>query len=247
MEEDFYSRYFEIEDRHWWFVGRREIFLRVLDRHLPAADGRERRILDVGCGTGTMVGHLSRYGRAEGVDASEEAVRFCHERGVESATHAAGVPLPFDDATFDLVTALDVVEHVERDDELLADLRRITRPGGMLLESVPAFQFLWGLQDEVSHHKRRYTAPQLEGRMTAAGWSRRRLSYFNTFLFAPIAAVRLVRRGTGREPQVQSDFELTPPGRLNSLLARTFAAEASLLERTDLPFGVSVLALASRD
>jgi SAM-dependent methyltransferase len=245
VERDFYSRYFEIEDRHWWFVGRREVFLRVLDRHLPPAPGSERRILDVGCGTGTMLGHLARYGRPEGTDASAEAVRFCRERGIEHVTEANGVPLPFEEGSFDLVTALDVIEHVERDGELLAELRRIAKPGGTLLVSVPAFRFLWGPQDEISHHKRRYTAPELRGRLTAAGWSIRRLTYFNTLLFPPIAAIRVLRRDRPDRP-LRSDFEMTKPGPANALLARVFASEARLVARRDLPVGVSILGLATR-
>lgn len=242
MERDFYRRYFEIEDRHWWFVGRRELFLRLLDRHLgPDAGGR--RVLDVGCGTGTMLGHLARYGSAEGIDASEEAVAFCHERGLDRVRRAEGVPLPFDDASFDLVTALDVIEHADDDGELLRELRRVAKPGGTLLVSVPAFMFLWGPQDEISHHRRRYTRPRLREAVSAAGWTPRRLSYFNTFLFPPIAAVRVLRRERPERP-LRSDFELTKPGRLNSLLARVFAAEAPLVDRVDLPFGVSILALA---
>jgi SAM-dependent methyltransferase len=245
VREDFYSRYFEIEDRHWWFVGRREVFLRVLDAHLPPSDGSSRRILEVGCGTGTMLGHLARYGAAEGVDASPEAVRFCRERGIDRVTEADGVPLPFEDASFDLVTALDVIEHVEGDGELLAELRRITKPGGTLLVSVPAFRFLWGPQDEISHHKRRYTAPELRTRLTGAGWSIRRLTYFNTLLFPPIAAVRVLRRDSGDKP-LRSDFEMTKPGPANELLARVFASEAGVVARRDLPFGVSILGLAAR-
>jgi SAM-dependent methyltransferase len=244
MEQDFYSRYFELEDRHWWFVGRREIFLRTLDRHFRPRAPDDARLLDVGCGTGTMLGYLSRYGRAQGVDASHEAVGFCRERGVDGVIHADGVPLPFDDSSFDLVTALDVVEHVDRDDELLAELRRITKPGGMLLVSVPAFRFLWGPQDEISHHKRRYTAPELRERIVAAGWSIDRLTYFNTLLFPPIAAIRLLRRDRPDKP-LRSDFELTKPGRANALLARAFSFEAPLVDRFDLPFGVSLLAVAS--
>ena len=83
MKKEFYAEYFKIEDKHWWFVGRRNVCLRVLDKYLPwPTDGRERRILDLGCGTGTMLKYLSRYGRAQGVDMDEGAVQFCHERGV---------------------------------------------------------------------------------------------------------------------------------------------------------------------
>jgi SAM-dependent methyltransferase len=245
MDEGFYRRYFEIEDRHWWFVGRREVFLRVLDRHFRPDAPPDSSVLDVGCGTGTMLGYLSRYGSAQGVDASAEAVAFCHERGVDAVTQADGVPLPFEDGSFDLATALDVIEHVDGDGELLAELRRIARPRGMLLVSVPAYQFLWGPQDEISHHKRRYTARVLRRRMEDAGWTLERLSYFNTLLFPPIAAIRVLRRDRADKP-LRSDFEITQPGPANALLARIFALEAPLVERFDLPFGVSILGLARR-
>lgn len=245
MEQDFYRRYFEIEDRHWWFVGRRQIFLRVLDRHFASAAPRPASVLDVGCGTGTILSYLLRYGDAQGVDSSEEAVRFCRERGVGPVTQAEGVPLPFEPQRFDLVTALDVVEHVDGDGALLEELRRITKPRGMLLVSVPAYEFLWGPQDEISHHKRRYTARLLRRRMIESGWTLERLTYFNTLLFLPIAAIRVLRRDRNDRP-LRSDFEMTKPGRLNSLLARVFALEAPLVERRDLPFGVSILALARR-
>ena len=245
MDERFYSEYNEIEDRHWWFIGRREIFLRVLDRELgPLNDGR--RVLDVGCGTGTMLGYLARYGEAEGVDADEQAVRFCRARGLDRVQHVANGSLPFADATFDLVTALDVVEHVDDDAAILSELRRVLRPGGTLLLSVPAYRWMWGPQDEISHHKRRYVATELRGRLEQAEFDVRRLTYFNTFLFPAIAGIRLLRPYRPGSEDLQSDFELSKPGRLNSLLARVFALEAPLVARARLPFGVSILGLARR-
>lgn len=245
MEEHYYSEYFEVEDRHWWFVGRRRIFMRLLDRHLGPAGAEARRVLDAGCGSGTMLRHLARYGEAEGMDADGRAVAACRRRGIERVRQVESLPLPWDDGTFDLVTALDVLEHADEDGALLRELRRVTRPGGLLLVSVPAFAWLWGAQDELSHHKRRYTAGELEERIRDAGLEPRRVSYFNTLLFAPIAAVRLLRRL--RPPrELRSDFELTKPGRLNDALARVFAAEAPLVDRLRLPFGVSILALAAR-
>ena len=246
MRRDFYAEYFEVEDRHWWFVGRREILLRTLDRHLPAPpNGRPRRVLDVGCGTGTMLRHLARYGVVEGVDADEEAVRFCRERGLEHVQRA-DVPLPFEEGAFDLITMLDVLEHVDDDTGMLADLHRVLRPGGVLLITVPAFRCLWGRQDEISHHKRRYRARELRRRAADAGFALRRLSYFNTLLFPGIAAIRLLRRARPAPAELQSDFELTRPGRLNDLLGRVFALEGPVVERTSLPFGVSILALAEK-
>lgn len=244
MKREFYAEYFEIEDRHWWFVGRRRIFLRLLDRDLQPDPSSDRRLLDVGCGTGTMVRHLGRYGRAEGVDADTEAVRLCRQRGVDRVQHVDGVPLPFGDGAFHAVTALDVIEHVDDDAQLVRELKRVLRPGGTLLASVPAYPWLWGRQDEIAHHKRRYTATELRRLVIGAGFEVCRLSYFNTLLFPPIAAVRLARRVSKRASEPGSDFELTRPGRLNDLLAGVFSVEAPLVARVNLPFGVSVLTVA---
>lgn len=246
MEERYYSEYFEVEDRHWWFVGRRRIFMRLLDRHLGPDAGGRRRVLDVGCGTGTMIGHLARYGEPEGVDADARAVAMCHRRGLEGVRHVESPPLPWEDRSFDLVTALDVLEHADDDRGLLLELRRVTRPGGLVLVSVPAFRWLWGPQDDISHHRRRYVARELEERVSAAELELRHLSYFNTLLFPPIAAIRLLRPRRRASADVRSDFELTRPGRVNDLLGRLFGAEAAAVERFRLPFGVSILALAAR-
>jgi SAM-dependent methyltransferase len=245
VKEGFYREYFELEDRHWWFVGRRTIFLSLLDAHLPAIpSARTRDILDVGCGTGTMVRHLGRYGEARGADTSGEAIRFCRERGIDSVVQTSGTTLPYDEDSFDLVTALDVIEHIDDDRGTLTDLRRILRPGGHLLVSVPAYEFLWGPQDEVSEHKRRYTLKELGRRLDEAGFHTRRLTYFNTLLFPPIAAIRLLRPHRPGRSEPKSDFRFTVPRWACRTLAAIFGMEAALLRRVDLPFGVSILALA---
>ena len=242
MNRDFYREYFEVEDRHWWFVGRREIFLDVLERRLGS--GADRSILDIGSGTGTMIGHLARFGDVRGVDFDPEAIRFCRERGVIDVELLEGDGLPFEDERFDVVTSFDVLEHIEDDAQMLAEMRRVLRPGGTLLVSVPALPFLWGPQDEISHHQRRYRRAALGRAITAGGFDLERLSFFNTLLFPPIAAIRVLRLNRGGE--AQSDFRLVPGACVNRTLARLFASEARLLRRRDLPIGVSLLALAAR-
>ena len=245
MHQDFYAEYFRIEDTHWWFLGRREIFLRLLRKYLPRAhDEHPRRILDVGCGTGTMLRQLSRFGQAQGIDADAEAIAFCHDRGITQVRRVGGLPLPFAADAFDVITALDVIEHIEDDRAMLRELYRIIRPGGLFLFSVPAYPFLWGAQDEISHHKRRYVASQLRARAVEAGFRVARLSYMNTLLFPAIAAIRLVRAWRRRPIEVTSDFALTRPGLANDLLARLFALEAPMVERVNLPFGTSIVGVA---
>ena len=213
MREDFYAEYFRIEDRHWWFVGRRNIVLSMLATHFSRGrDPRTTRILDLGCGTGTMLAHLRRFGDAQGVDADQRAVGFCRARGEERVQLLESQTLPFPDDTFDLVTALDVLEHIEDDGAAMQEVARVLRPGGTLLATVPSYGWMWGAQDEISHHFRRYTAPQLRNLLKQAPFESRRLTYFNTILFPPIAAIRLARRLRPGEAVPRSDFEMTPAG-----------------------------------
>jgi SAM-dependent methyltransferase len=244
MREDFYPYYFRIEDRHWWFVGRRRIILSLLDAAIGAAGQEGRRVLDVGCGTGTMLSYLERYGEPSGVEADVQAIELCRSRGITGVQLADPPPLPFEDGRFDLVTALDVLEHVDDDERLLVEMRRVLRPGGVALVTVPAFPALWGTQDVISHHKRRYRARELRERVLAAGLEPARTTYFNTLLFPPIAALRLVRRLRPAPAGSRSDFELTREGRINDILAAAFGFEARLLSVLDLPFGVSLACLA---
>lgn len=220
--------------------------LRLLDDYLPPNVGASRRLLDVGCGTGTMLIHLKRYGCTYGVDMDHEAVGFCKERDLHTVAQATAENLPFEDGAFDLVTFLDVLEHIPDQDSALAEARRIIRPGGFLMVAVPAYRFLWGAQDEVSQHQRRYTARQLKERITAAGLEVRRLTYFNTVLFPPIAAIRLFRRAVPQARSTDSDFNFPAPGPLNAVLGAVFGSESAIVARANMPFGVSILCLAEK-
>ena len=203
-------------------------------------------MLDVGCGTGTMLGYLARYGAAEGVDMDEEAIEYCRARGLEKVTRADAENLPFPSSTFDLVTAFDIVEHTDDDLRVLSEFARVLKPGGTLLVSVPAYMFLWGAQDEISLHKRRYVASQLRARLESAGFQLQKLTYMNAILFGPIAAIRLVRRLLPKPPEVKSDFTFPAPRFANGFLAAAFGAERFAVRRFDIPFGVSIAAVARK-
>lgn len=245
MREDYYEEYFRLEDTHWFFVGRRRILLTLLDRHVGSApDGEARRILDFGCGTGGMLRHLSRYGEPEGADIDEQAIKFCLERGLGDVRLLEGADLPYEDATFSIVTAFDVFEHIEDDGRAMREVARVLKPDGTLLVAVPAYQWMWGRQDVINRHFRRYTSKRLRTRLTEAGFSVERLTYFNTLLFPPIAAIRLARRLLPLSDQSGSDFKGAAEGRLNDLLSRVFGSESSWLESRNLPFGVSLAVVA---
>jgi SAM-dependent methyltransferase len=204
---------------------------------------RRPRILDVGCGTGANLLMLSKYGDAEGVDISEDALAFCRERGLDKVKLGAAEELPYDDGTFDLVTAFDVVEHIDDDLAGLSEMRRVLRPGGRVLLFVPTFMFLWGLQDEVSHHRRRYRLPELRRVLEQAGFEIERTTYANITFFVPILLIRKLMRLTGMNAASENNINVTA---FNGILGGLLGAESSILRFMNLPFGVSGLCVARK-
>ena len=158
MQQHTYAIMDEVEGSHWWFVGRRAIlesFLKPICSSLIARNS-SLRILDVGCGTGANIEMLSQYGDAEGVDVSDDALEFCRRKGLKVQKGLAET-LPYEDESFELTTALDVVEHLDDDIAGLKEMFRVTKRGGYSLIFVPAFMWLWGVQDDISNHRIRYT------------------------------------------------------------------------------------------
>lgn len=233
-----------IEAAHWWYIGRRRI---VFDWVRRLSDAPRPRILDLGCGTGFNLEHLPELFPCDvvGADISGEALEFCRARHLRAVVQADAARPPFRDASFDLVLALDVIEHVQDDERALSALARLLRPGGRLVIFTPAFQFLWSEHDRASHHFRRYTSRELDAKLAAAGFLVEKLSYANTLLFPLVWAGRVALRAGRTDTAVDAEMAM-PPRWANTLLARVFSAERRLIRRVDLPFGVSVLAIARR-
>ena len=206
-------------------------------------NARALRILDVGCGTGANLEMLSEYGQAEGVDISDEALEFCRKKGL-NVTKGSAENLPHEDETFDLVTGLDVIEHLDDDVAGLSEMYRVLRPGGKILIFVPAFMWLWGVQDDISDHRIRYTRSQIVERVKNAGFSVSRATYANLTFFAPILGGRLFMRVTGIRPESENNVNITA---LNGVFGRVFSAERHWLSRANLPLGVSVILVADKD
>lgn len=233
------------DEHHWWYRGRRRIVRAELDRLGLGADGGEVRVLDAGCGSGRTLDELAGYGTVSGLELSEEGVAAARRRGHEDVRRGRVEELPWPDATFDLVTCLDVVEHTPDDRATLRELRRVTRPGGHLLVTVPAYQALWSAHDVVNKHYRRYDRRMLRAAATEAGWSVERMTGFNALLLAPAAAVRLAQRRKALDADAQhtSELELSPPW-MNAALELPLRAEAAWLRRgRTLPAGLSLLAV----
>jgi len=241
VEAELYHQMRDLEDRHWWFVGRRAIVASLLrSSGLP----EDARILDLGCGTGGNLAMLSAFGQMVGAELDEHAAQLARERGLAPIV-CGKLPdgLPLDTGIFHCVTLLDVLEHIDDDRATLEAVNRLLVPAGQLLITVPAFPFLWGAHDVAHHHHRRYRAKGLRQLLETTGYEITTLSYCNTWLFPVAAAVRLLRRCL---PGGDAGAELNlPPAPVNALLAAVFASERHLL-RMGLPFGVSLVVLAKK-
>jgi SAM-dependent methyltransferase len=244
MQQHTYEIMNRVEDSHWWFVGRRAIleeFLRQIIQN-PKSKIQNPKILDVGCGTGANLEMLAQFGEAEGVDVSDDALEFCKQKGLK-AHKGFAEKLPFADESFDLVTALDVVEHLDDDVAGLKEMRRVLKSGGKTLIFVPAFMWLWGVQDDVSNHRIRYTKKQIIERLEKAGFAVERATYANWTFFAPILAGRTLMKITGIKPESENNVNISA---LNGVLGKLFGAERFWLKHANFPFGVSIVIVAKK-
>jgi SAM-dependent methyltransferase len=240
MEISTYAIEAQVEATHWWFTGRRRLLGRMIAAFgLPA----DARILDIGTSTGTNLRMLRDLGfsRYEGLDMSDEAVRWCADKGYGKVTRGDACALPFPNANFDLVLATDIIEHVDDDVLALGEIRRVLKPGGRVLVTVPAFPILWGLQDEIGHHKRRYRMAELVTRIGQADLVVHRRFHFNYLLFLPILLARRIIAVFGI--RLQNENEVNSP-LINRVLSWVFRFDVWTAPKVKPPFGVSCLAVA---
>lgn len=244
MQPELYDQLNKMEDTHWWFAARREILRAVIEKHL---EKRPACILDAGCGTGGNLGILrSLGGRVKAMEINPFAAAVAADKhGAEVFSGSLPDNVPFPVESFDLIALFDVLEHVQDDDQALTVLASRLRPGGCLVVTVPAFPFLWSNHDEVHNHKRRYLAPDLAGKIERCGLNIIFFSYFNFYLFPIIALVRVIHRALPIKPR-NGDLSMPAPI-LNSLLRYIMSSEAKLLQKTRLPFGVSLVAVARKN
>lgn len=247
METIEYRRLFEREEFYWWNIGRREILKSELERHLVSKRGLS--ILDVGCGAGGNIKILGEFGAVTGLDISEEALKFAKTRGVfKNLVQGNAERLPFPDNTFDLISALDVLEHVPDDQQALREIFRVLKKGGCALITVPAHRWLWSRHDEALHHLRRYTTNELRKKLCAAKFHVIEQSHFVVpaiifLLFKK--AMRRLRKARGTEEPVDTYDTILPPW-LNRLLIWWLAAEKTVIRFISLPAGSSLFIITQK-
>lgn len=244
MDEALYEQLFEAESRHWWCVARRRIVVHLVERFLRCRRDGRPRVLEFGCGAGLTLADLGARYEVLGVDASPVAARLSARRGLRVLTGTLPDRVPVPEGAFDAVLLLDVLEHIQRDAEAAASALRCVAPGGILVATAPACPWLYTARDTRHGHRRRYTRRQFGRLFRLPGFTVRRLSYFNTFLFPLAAAFRLGPKPRSWLREVV-DLNL-PPAPINRLFERIFASEVRWLTHTALPIGLSVLCVAIR-
>jgi SAM-dependent methyltransferase len=241
MDAHEHERLAHFEEWYWWHRGRQAIVERLVARYAPPG----ARILDVGCGTGATTLGLRRFGPIFGLDVGEHALRVARARGLAVA-RASAERLPARPGAFDLVVALDVLEHLEDDVAAAREILGALRPGGCLLATVPAYPFLWSGHDEALGHRRRYLRPRLVASLERAGFEIALCTYAMGSILPAAVVVRLWERCVRRAPARRQSGYVAVPAALNALLTWITAAESRLLPGLRLPFGLSIAAVARR-
>ncbi len=249
MKKDEYRKIYELEEKNWWFVGKRRIIFQFLKKFLKGKkrDKTRLRLLDIGCGTGIILKNFLRYGKAHGVDISEESIRFCVKRGLKNIKKAGAEKLPFKGNSFDVIGIFDVLYHknIKDDVKVLKEINRILKPGGLLLLTDSANMDLWSRHDIMVEARERYSKKEMKKKVESAGLMIRKLSYFNFFLFPIVYTTRKLDNAINKGKRPKSNVEKTNIF-FNFVLKNILYTESFLLKFVDFPFGVSIFCAATK-
>ena len=244
MDAEAYKEMIELQEEHWWFVARRDVIKSFIKMQMP--QGSASKVLEIGCGVGGNVGLLSQSGHYRGIDMYKPAIDYCSEKYPQfefECTRVEEIPQEFKSNKFDSIYLLDVLEHINDQVAILKSAQNYLTQSGKILVTVPAFEFLWSPHDDFVHHVRRYTKAGLKKVLEDSGYKVERISYFNSILFPLALAQRLGMRLLNRK---LSTHLSTPPAIVNWLFKVIFAQEAWILKHTNLPVGLSIIAIVSQ-
>jgi len=250
FNQEHFEFLFEMEQRHFWHVGRRELIGAVLRRAYGDRLG-DILMIEIGCGNGSVLHFLKSLGvQIEGADLFAEALQFCSRRLDVPLYQADASRTPFADDRYQAVGLFDVIEHVEDDEGVLREMHRICTPGGRVIVTAPAVRWLWSYFDEMSGHKRRYTRNELRGKLERAGFAVEKLTFYMLFLFPVVAAFRLLKSVTSFRKSKSRDLSRSAEAKtiplVNGLFLTALRLERRLVAHVGLPFGASLLAVARK-
>lgn len=245
MNKEYVQQYVQLEKEHWWFIARKKILHHYISKHVK---GNNYRILNIGAAGGESSRLLGEFGKVVSVENDSYFVDYLQSQNID-VVDASILELPFDNNSFDMVCAFDVIEHVENDKAALAEMKRVCVPSGFVFVTVPAFQSLWSRHDVVNDHKRRYNENSLKSLVNKndeLDWIE--IAYFNFILFLPVYVARKLSNLFSNRNPAKSDFETFKTGRfLNSVLKRIFSSELFLAKRMRLPWGVSLIGVLQKN
>lgn len=232
---------YEAEKKHWWHIAKRKLATTLLENYVNL--GKAPKILDIGCGTGGITLAMEKFGTTWGIDNSPLAIKFCKKNGLKNIKLQSSSKTSFPKSKFDVVTVLDVLEHVD-DQATMAEIYRVLKPGGVVIITVPAYQWMWSKRDEALQHKRRYNSQTLRKLLESHKFKVKKLSYLYSFLILPVLSWKIVKELTNKN-HYEPDFKLKLPVFENifSLLAQW---ERLVLPKMSLPAGLTVLAIGVR-
>lgn len=249
MNEKYVEEYAILETTHWWFVIRQKIIMQALRNYIPSVQKNNPiKILNIGAAGGASSKWLSTFGEVVSVEYDLQFLNYLLSQNVP-VTHASITALPFEDCTFDLVCAFDVVEHVEDHHKAVKEMLRVCKPKGNICITVPAFNSIWGNHDTINGHYRRYTTKTLN-KVTKTQVPVQEIysTYFNSILFVPIFIFRKIHKLFGSKQNASnSDFaNFTTNAFVNKFLKMIFGAELYLLRWIKFPFGISLLTIVKK-
>ena len=239
MEKHLHKLFADLENHRWWSVGIRQIQLFFVKKYLPVPFPE---ILDIGCGPGATLKELSKLGHTIGIDNSKYALQLAKQRGLKNIRYGDVLHLPFSENSFHIVTAFDVIEHVDDDIKGLTEIKRVMKKGGIVIFTSPAYMWLYDDHDRMNHHFRRYTTRKFIEKAKNLGLNVRFCTYCNTFLFPFIVLVKVFNRIRGMSRFNNEDT----PEPLNSILKLIFSSERYVLNMVPFPFGLSILAVLEK-
>jgi ubiquinone/menaquinone biosynthesis C-methylase UbiE len=245
VKKEYEDLYHRLEEKLWWFQGRRHLVHALV---LQASPDRAGRILEVGCSGGPLIQqlHADGYRQVTGIDISADGIKICRQRGLANTHVMDAQKLSFPDESFDVITASDVLEHLADAPQAIHEWQRVLKPDGVLIVFVPAFQFHWSEHDEANKHFKRYRRPELCQLLAEHGFKLVRSSYWNFMLFWPVSVVRLVRRLLPKREAYGGDIQPTPALFNRALIWLLHGENSLLLRGLNFPVGVSVMAVGRR-
>lgn len=246
MDENTFDALYQLEAKHWWFVGRRRYISSLIS---GVFNKREPIYLcEMGCGSGGNFEMLADFGKVDAMEMDDKAFQRAKHKGmkIDNIKNVKNGWLPDNitiERSYDAVIALDVIEHIEDDTASLKAIMAHIKPEGYLFITVPAYQWLWSPHDDANHHKRRYTKSLLIDTVEQAGYRVTYCGYFNTLLFPLTLIVRLLQKLSPPDKSLIDEFSM-PSKLLNNILTKIFSAEHLLAGRLSVPVGLSIALIA---